>query len=733
MALPQGDALVLCTPLRREVVLLARAAWFWLDSRWVLGRETDPLCQGRVAVKICTSLQTTALLLGSVLALGSPAQAQDISRGFAVSRFQPTSAGEWSFWVDHPWFSSTRYIAVGGTLGYAHNPVVFTTPSADGLSSTHTALIEHQLMGHIDLAGSFLDRVQINASLPVTFLETGTDVASVNPANGVALGDPRFGLWVRLFGQPSRSPISLSLGGQLWVPLRANGLRENVALSSSDEGVLRVMPKVALAGYDKHLLWSFSAGFLYRPSAQLGDGTVNAVGSTAGSELHLGARMAYADYARGFAIGPEVILATEVLGGASTKPFSAGYTSLEVLVAGHYSVGGLVNVGLAGGIGQFELTGTPDARALLRLAYAPMKREPKPVADRDRDQVPDNDDACPELPGYPSVDLAMSGCPDRDRDGTSDALDLCPETPQGASADPQRRGCPAEDRDHDGLLDPNDRCPDEAQGKTPDPKQPGCPARDGDGDGVLDPDDQCPSEAKGEKPDAAKPGCPSRDRDGDGVVDAADSCPEVAAGSKPDPARAGCPAGDRDRDFVVDHEDACPEQPGVPDADPKKNGCPSVVAISNGQITINEAVYFANKKDKILPRSFPVLQAVVRVLQATPQIKKIRVEGHTDDRGKPDLNRDLSTRRAQSVQAHLVRAGMEAARVEAQGYGPDRPIADNKSRKGREKNRRVDFVIVDPPQPQSSVQAAPVGQAQAPAGNAKRPKKDRASKKKVHQ
>ena len=68
--------------------------------------------------------------LAGAIALGAlctpkPAVAQDVKTGFQINRYEPTAAGEWSFWVDHPWYSSTRYFAAGITLNYAHNPLVF--------------------------------------------------------------------------------------------------------------------------------------------------------------------------------------------------------------------------------------------------------------------------------------------------------------------------------------------------------------------------------------------------------------------------------------------------------------------------------------------------------------------------------------------------------------------------------------------------------------------------------
>ena len=174
-------------------------------------------------------------------------------------------------------------------------------------------------------------------------------------------------------------------------------------------------------------------------------------------------------------------------------------------------------------------------------------------------------------------------------------------------------------------------------------------------------------------------------------------------GYKPDPAKLGCPLPDRDKDTVVDPEDACPDQPGAPNTDPKKNGCPGLVRIENGQIAIMEPVFFATNKDVILKKSFAVLNNVIEALKASPNIKKIEIGGHTDDRGKPDYNRELSGRRANSVLKYLTEHGIAAEKLAAKGYGPDKPIANNKDAKGRERNRRVEFVILDPVQPQGVV------------------------------
>ncbi len=640
----------------------------------------------RLQTWLC-SLAASAVSLSAAVANAQPTQT-----GFTINRYEPTAAGEWSFWVDHPWYSSTRYFAAGITLNYGHNPLVFGIDNGTSVEKT-VSVIEHQLLGHVDLAGSFLDRVLITATLPVTLLERGTAAGGAEPTQGVVVGDPRLGLWLRLFGQPYRSGISMSIGANVWVPLR-QFTSSGVSGSSSDSYV-RVMPKLVLGGLTGRFMWSLTGGFLYRAPAQIG--TADPKGSSVGSELQIGAAIAYADTVRRFAIGPEVLLGTTLLGNetVSPKPFAADYTSVELLLGIHYNIARAVNISLGGGLGLLRTPGTPDGRGLLRLAYAPWRKEAP--ADRDKDGIPDVSDACPDVAGISSWNAKWNGCPDRDRDGVIDTVDLCPDTPAGLHPDPTRAGCPIGDRDKDGVVDSDDLCPDVPKGERPDPSRKGCPLGDRDRDGVLDPDDLCPDTHKGPSPDPTRTGCPAEDRDGDGVFDYQDRCPTVPQGDKADPNQPGCPLPDRDKDTVPDSVDACPDKAGAPHPDAKKNGCPGLVEVKGGQLIIVQPVFFATNRDVILSKSFPVLQSVADALTATPQIRKLSIEGHTDDRGKHDYNVDLSARRAKSVMNWLIqKGGIAADRLESRGFGPDRPIADNGTPEGRERNRRVEFLILDP-------------------------------------
>ncbi len=252
------------------------------------------------------------------------------------------------------------------------------------------------------------------------------------------------------------------------------------------------------------------------------------------------------------------------------------------------------------------------------------------------------------------------------------------------------------DRDGDGVWDDDDACPDQKGVKTDDPKTNGCPPRekDRDGDGVLDADDACPDQ-KGVKTDDPKTnGCPKpKDSDGDGILDVDDACPDEKGVASSDPKKNGCPVKDTDGDGILDPEDACPDQPGPKNADPKKNGCPAV-RIEAGQVKILEQVKFKTGSAVILAESNDILSGVAKVLKEHPEIKKVRVEGHTDNKGSPAANKQLSKARAESVKKWLMtKGGVEAARLTTAGFGQEKPIDTNDTDAGRQNNRRVEFHI----------------------------------------
>ena len=119
------------------------------------------------------------------------------------------------------------------------------------------------------------------------------------------------------------------------------------------------------------------------------------------------------------------------------------------------------------------------------------------------------------------------------------------------------------------------------------------------------------------------------------------------------------------------------------------------VVIRKKRIVIKKKIHFATDSDEIEADSFGLLDEIADVLISNPQLKRIEIQGHTDNRGKRDYNLDLSSRRGESVRQYLVNSGVEGQRLESKGFGPDKPIAPNITSQGRARNRRVEFHILE--------------------------------------
>jgi outer membrane protein OmpA-like peptidoglycan-associated protein len=74
---------------------------------------------------------------------------------------------------------------------------------------------------------------------------------------------------------------------------------------------------------------------------------------------------------------------------------------------------------------------------------------------------------------------------------------------------------------------------------------------------------------------------------------------------------------------------------------------------------------------------------------------KLKIEGHTDNVGNKTSNTTLSKNRANAVKTYLVKKGISSTRFEVKWYGPDKPIADNSTEEGRQKNRRVEMTLME--------------------------------------
>ena len=105
-------------------------------------------------------------------------------------------------------------------------------------------------------------------------------------------------------------------------------------------------------------------------------------------------------------------------------------------------------------------------------------------------------------------------------------------------------------------------------------------------------------------------------------------------------------------------------------------------------------INFDTDKATLRPDAQPIVAEVDKLLVADPALK-LSIEGHTDNTGGADHNRELAAARARSVLGALVGLGVDSSRLASKGFGPDKPIADNSTDAGRAKNRRVELVKIN--------------------------------------
>jgi outer membrane protein OmpA-like peptidoglycan-associated protein len=260
---------------------------------------------------------------------------------------------------------------------------------------------------------------------------------------------------------------------------------------------------------------------------------------------------------------------------------------------------------------------------------------------------------------------AVRGGVDTDGDGIPDSEDQCPTEAEDKDGFDDEDGCPDLDNDQDGIPDKLDKCPNEPEDKDGFQDDDGCPEVDNDGDGIPDAQDKCPNDPEDKDGFQDDDGCPDLDNDGDGIPDAMDKCP-----NEPETFNG------------VDDQDGCPDSGGQ-------------VTIAGGKIELPENINFDTGQATIAGRSQALMDRVAEKIKSNPQVKRIRIEGHTDDVGSPKKNQDLSQARAEAVRDFLIKKGVEPERLQAVGYGDTRPLDKRKTAEARAKNRRVEFIIVE--------------------------------------
>lgn len=318
---------------------------------------------------------------------------------------------------------------------------------------------------------------------------------------------------------------------------------------------------------------------------------------------------------------------------AAVDPLGPGQAAMEVLAGIRAQVVPNIRATLGAGVGLTRGVGVPSYRLLLGFAFAPSGE-------------------------------------DTDGDGLPDFADDCPAEPEDFDRHQDSDGCPDPDNDGDGFLDAQDQCPDEAEDFNQHEDDDGCPDShtvDSDDDGVMDSDDPCPLEPEDLDEFEDDDGCPEWDNDQDGISDEQDQCPD-----------------DKETINGIDDHDGCPDE-----------GEGQTEYIASERIEIKETILFKTGRSTIKARSKAVLDQVALQILSHPGIARVLIEGHTDNVGPAEDNLFLSVDRADAVRRYLSKRGVPANRLEAAGFGETRPLETNSTARGRARNRRVEFIILD--------------------------------------
>ncbi len=582
-----------------------------------------------------------------VLGLATVASAQPSG---TLNRFAASETPEDDWHISRP--GDLGHLRFGAQLhfDYANDPLVVESMLGDRDSET-ARIVDHQFNMTLGLALGIKDRLVLFAGLPVVLVQNGDDGDDLQAmgiqveADGAGLGDLYLGARIRLFGEADDvAALGLQVTGT-FPTAGSQRLRGDEFLSIHPELLFELRPGPARITINLGARIRENApdtsNLAFRDELTFGLGFGVKVWEDENPNTHLD-------------VTAQVYGSTQF-----SEAFGREETALEGTAGLKFFHDSGVVAGLAAGPGLSRGFGAPDVRVLAMAGYrTPTETEP---SDRDGDGILDEDDECPDQPEDVDTFQDENGCPDPDNDddGILDTRDECPMIPETVNG-----------------VDDADGCPDEIG--------------DTDGDGLNDDVDECVDQPEDVDEYEDENGCPDPDNDEDGVLDGADECP-----MQPGPMEnRGCPDSDRDNDTVVDRVDNCPDEPGPPE----NHGCreEQQVVIQDGRLEILDKVYFRTNRDVIQRRSHALLLNVAQVLNNHPEITRVRVEGHTDARGRREYNMNLSQRRAEAVVRFLVRRGeVDEGRLEAQGFGPDRPIVENaSSRAEHAQNRRVEFNLV---------------------------------------
>lgn len=601
------------------------------------------------------------VVLGSWLLVTTEVYAQNKPTAFQAQQFRPWADPEGMFQTQSGKTLGQWKYKVGLYVNYAKDTLILRDEKGNRITDPavlarigRTDPIGHQLGMDLVAGIGFLDWLNLDVVIPVTLYQAGGfpkmpefKENSGLDTSGFFFSDLKVGVKAQALRQKKHF---VDLGFQVYLSIPTGASDRFNGEDTVSFGVR------AMVGHQisfVHL--ALNLGYRFLPATRF-------------LELNISHQIIYSLAARFEILKKRLDLIADI-GGATefTGTVTAEGAPFEFLLGARVYPWKYTDLAVNAGLG-FSVSpgyGSPQFRFFAGVTWSPK------VHDADKDSVEDHQDRCMRIAGPKE----NKGCPwpDTDQDSLKDNVDKCPKE----AGPKENKGCPWPDTDKDKLTNNIDACPKK---KGPAANK-GCPWPDTDKDGLHDKIDLCPKQ-KGPK---AFKGCPDTDKDG--LHDKIDLCPQQK-GSK---VFKGCP--DTDKDGLHDKADQCPKKWG-----PKENkGCPVAVIVKRNRqtiIEIRDKIYFRTGKNVILPKSYYIIDNVMRILRRYPKLR-IRVDGHTDNVGGYRYNRRLSRRRARAVRNYMRKKGISRRRLRYRGYGYRKPIATNRTKAGRAKNRRVEFVILN--------------------------------------
>ncbi len=278
---------------------------------------------------------------------------------------------------------------------------------------------------------------------------------------------------------------------------------------------------------------------------------------------------------------------------------------------------------------------------------------------------------------------------DKDGDGLKNSMDQCPDDPEDIDGFKNSDGCPDMDNDKDNIADILDKCPDVPEDIDGFEDSDGCPDLDNDKEGIPDSVDDCPSEPEDIDGFEDSDGCPDFDNDKDGIPDSADICrnePEDKDGFEDSD---GCQDLDNDKDGIKDYLDECPNALEVFNDFEDDDGCPDK-KVEPLPFEILLDVPWNRDNLGVDSSLTPALDSII-VKMLYHLESRIKIDVHTDSRGKRRLQIEDSKVKAEAIRRYFVSRGVAWQRLTVEGFGARQPKTAGDTEDSHHINQRIEL------------------------------------------